>query len=404
MGAPAEKQRARGTIFFEAGARRCPLGTNNSSLTTAKHREGSTLVASDRARRAPLSAPMTADVFRIGVVRDGADHGCEVHNAARQRQHAPPGRRELEPLVRALEETPDQALEFADRLPHCLRLDHELACGGCERARLGRVNEGEQLLNGRAGSIRPEIVEAELAAEQIVVAFGDLAQRAGQRDIVLGVQPPHRLKGSGRDLTVAVKIRARAIDRAGELMRQIESDQEAEERKRQNLKNGSRRAAPDPSGSRAAAAAAAGLSPRQQKTALRVNAVPRDEFEELVERGASYARQSKDDSLRKTADRIQARAVRRCGELLAEIKRPPQGGRPAKNGGDAPPVSRARAAIDAGLSRDQKRTALRVAAVPELDFEAAVEGDDPPTITELAERWHGAARHSLARHRNAGVA
>lgn len=33
---------------------------------------------------------------------------------------------------------------------------------------------------------------------------------------------------------------------------------------------------------------------------------------------ASYARQSKDDSLRKMADRIQARAIRRCGELLRE--------------------------------------------------------------------------------------
>lgn len=33
---------------------------------------------------------------------------------------------------------------------------------------------------------------------------------------------------------------------------------------------------------------------------------------------ASYARQSKDDSLRKMADRIQARAIRRMGQLLAE--------------------------------------------------------------------------------------
>jgi AbiEi antitoxin C-terminal domain len=34
---------------------------------------------------------------------------------------------------------------------------------------------------------------------------------------------------------------------------------------------------------------------------------------------ASYARQADDDSLRKTADRIQARAIRRCGELLKEM-------------------------------------------------------------------------------------
>ncbi len=35
---------------------------------------------------------------------------------------------------------------------------------------------------------------------------------------------------------------------------------------------------------------------------------------------ASYARQSKDDTLRKMADRIQARAIRRCGELLKQVE------------------------------------------------------------------------------------
>jgi hypothetical protein len=54
-----------------------------------------------------------------------------------------------------------------------------------------------------------------------------------------------------------------------------------------------------------------------------------------------------------TAERIQARAIQRCGELLRAIKRPEQGGRPSKNGGSAAPVSRAQAARDAGLSRDQ---------------------------------------------------
>src|SRR3954463_8722258 len=34
---------------------------------------------------------------------------------------------------------------------------------------------------------------------------------------------------------------------------------------------------------------------------------------------ASYAKQSKDDQLVIMAQRIQARAIRRCGELLAEI-------------------------------------------------------------------------------------
>jgi hypothetical protein len=78
-----------------------------------------------------------------------------------------------------------------------------------------------------------------------------------------------------------------------------------------------------------------------------------------------------DDTLRTMADRIQARAIKRCGELLRAIKEH-QGGRP-KLGAAAPQVSRSQAVRDAGLSRDQKRDALRVARIPDADFERAVE-------------------------------
>ncbi len=98
---------------------------------------------------------------------------------------------------------------------------------------------------------------------------------------------------------------------------------------------------------------------------------------------ASYARQSEDDSLRRMCDRIQARAIRRCGELLAAIKTA-QAGRP-KISGDAPTnLSRTQAARDAGLSRDQRVTALRVAKVPSDEFEVAVEAEESPTVTDLA--------------------
>lgn len=43
------------------------------------------------------------------------------------------------------------------------------------------------------------------------------------------------------------------------------------------------------------------------------------EWANKAEALASYARQSKDETLRKMADRIQARAIRRCGELLKQI-------------------------------------------------------------------------------------
>jgi hypothetical protein len=102
---------------------------------------------------------------------------------------------------------------------------------------------------------------------------------------------------------------------------------------------------------------------------------------------ASYARQSNDETLYKYAERIKARAIRRCGELLRQV--------PAANGsrtdvepqeGDHPRLTREQAATDAGLSEHQRKTALRVAAVPESDFAAQVESDSPPTLTELAKQ------------------
>ncbi len=100
---------------------------------------------------------------------------------------------------------------------------------------------------------------------------------------------------------------------------------------------------------------------------------------------ASYAKQSKDDSLRKMADRIQARAIRRCGELLKQIE-PANGANQNIREGNHPKVTREMAAADAGLSEHQRKTALRVASIPEQEFHDAVEAEIPPTVTQLAER------------------
>lgn len=102
---------------------------------------------------------------------------------------------------------------------------------------------------------------------------------------------------------------------------------------------------------------------------------------------ASYAKQADDESLFTMAVRIQARAIRRCGELLKEVA-PAKGKRSdLEPGGGAPPkLSRKEAASEAGLSRDQARNALRVANVPKEDFDEAVESEKPPTVTELAKR------------------
>lgn len=109
------------------------------------------------------------------------------------------------------------------------------------------------------------------------------------------------------------------------------------------------------------------------------------EWAKKAEAMASYARQANDDSLRKMADRIQARAIRRCGELLKQVE-PNGGGRPPKTrDGADPSFSRTQAATEAGLSERQRKTALRVANVPEEEFEQAVESDYPPSVTALAE-------------------
>lgn len=108
------------------------------------------------------------------------------------------------------------------------------------------------------------------------------------------------------------------------------------------------------------------------------------EWADKAEAMASYAKQARDDTLRKMADRIQARAIRRCGELLKQIE-PQQGGDRRSTGG-SPPVGRKAAAAAAGLSEHQRKTALRVANVPAEDFEQQVEGSAPPTVTQLAEQ------------------
>jgi hypothetical protein len=99
---------------------------------------------------------------------------------------------------------------------------------------------------------------------------------------------------------------------------------------------------------------------------------------------ATYAKQANDDSLRVMAVRIQARAYRRMGELLKQIP----AGEGARGGkrqeGTLPPLTRTQAATDAGLSEHKRKTALRIASVPEREFDRQIETASPPTATQLA--------------------
>lgn len=98
---------------------------------------------------------------------------------------------------------------------------------------------------------------------------------------------------------------------------------------------------------------------------------------------ASYAKQADDDTLRELADRIQARAIKRCGQLLREY--PSHTGAHLPNVTAPPSLSRTEAAEQAGLSERQRVTALRVANVPDDVFEELVESPNPATVTQLAE-------------------
>ena len=75
--------------------------------------------------------------------------------------------------------------------------------------------------------------------------------------------------------------------------------------------------------------------------------------------------------------------------MLKEIEKGSGGDRKSDNfkRGDAALFdSRKSAAAAAGLSPDQAKDSIRVANVPEELFEAQIESDSPPTITNLAEQ------------------
>jgi hypothetical protein len=107
---------------------------------------------------------------------------------------------------------------------------------------------------------------------------------------------------------------------------------------------------------------------------------------------ASYARQSGDVELRRMADRIQARALDRCRELLRQIPTSP-GGRPSNEikglkttlPGQSSFSPRTRAIENAGMSEHQAYAALAINGIPRPQFEELVEAAEPPTAKKLAE-------------------
>jgi hypothetical protein len=72
------------------------------------------------------------------------------------------------------------------------------------------------------------------------------------------------------------------------------------------------------------------------------------------------------------------------GELLKEFDAQGQRTDTLKEG-TLPKLPQAGAAEAAGISEHQRKQAVRVANVPAAEFEAAIDGDNPATVTALAE-------------------
>ena len=110
---------------------------------------------------------------------------------------------------------------------------------------------------------------------------------------------------------------------------------------------------------------------------------------------ASYARMADDDTLYNMARRIQGRAVRRVGELLKQYDG--QGHRSdIKPRDGAGPKSQKQAATEAGMSKRQQVTAVRVANIPNEDFRKLQSGD---TIAWHQRKpfGHGSRRRNASR-------
>lgn len=106
---------------------------------------------------------------------------------------------------------------------------------------------------------------------------------------------------------------------------------------------------------------------------------------------ASYAKQANDDEMMKMATRIRDRAIRRAGELLKQIEPGHGKNQNITDAADSKVLTRKEVAQQAGMSERQQVTAIRVANVPQEDFDRQVESANPPTVTKLAEQGKKAA-------------
>jgi|GEM_PF-2564550 len=101
---------------------------------------------------------------------------------------------------------------------------------------------------------------------------------------------------------------------------------------------------------------------------------------------ASYARQSEDKEMERSAMEIRFRALRRCGELIKKIEKS-VGGKPFQEKytgeGGHPSKTRKQAAEDAGLSAHQQRAAVQLANISQTEWDECMDGEEAPTMEKL---------------------
>lgn len=115
---------------------------------------------------------------------------------------------------------------------------------------------------------------------------------------------------------MARRIRARATRRAGEILKQIEPAQGGDRGNQHRQRDGS-----VPLPSRRQAAADAGLSERQQKTAQRLANIPEDDFEGMVEADATITQLADAGTVKGAATNDKAAAGALVGAMRAYSER-----------------------------------------------------------------------------------
>lgn len=134
-----------------------------------------------------------------------------------------------------------------------------------------------------------------------------------------------------------------------------------------------------------------GFSKRQLETATRIASIPEDDFEAMVERGATVTEMAAAGTQR------QARAVRRAGELLAQIDGQGQRSDLQPSVGAHTKLTQDDAAREAGFSKHQQVQAVRRAGELLAQIEPGQgardgkreEVDHLPLRSAAAREWGG---------------